>query len=65
MKYWITVFLMLSCKITFAFQTDDPGLPGGDPDVPLDGGITFLLAAGAAYGVKWLKERDAKNKGKD
>ena len=30
--------------------------PGGNPDVPIDGGIAFLLAAGAAYGVK--KARD-------
>ncbi len=29
-----------------------PGDPGGDPDVPIDGGIGFLLAAGALYGAK-------------
>ena len=31
----------------------DPG-GGGDPDagVPIDGGITLLLAAGAAYGAR-------------
>lgn len=38
----------------------DPGMPGdnGDPDgldVPLDGGVVFLLAAGAAYGYKKLR----------
>ena len=26
--------------------------PGGGPDVPIDGGLSLLLAAGAAYGVK-------------
>lgn len=32
--------------------------PGGGPDVPIDGGLSLLLAAGAAYGVK--KYRDYK-----
>ena len=34
----------------------DPGMPGGDPDVPIDGGIGLLLLAGAAYGVKKIKD---------
>lgn len=34
------------------------GDPGGDPDAPIDGGLSLLLAAGAAYGVK--KYRDNK-----
>jgi hypothetical protein len=28
-----------------------PG-PGDDPDVPIDGGLSLLLAAGVAYGAK-------------
>lgn len=35
--------------------------PGGGPDVPIDGGLSVLLAAGTAYGVK--KYRDYKKKG--
>ncbi len=35
---------------------DDPGLPGNDPDVPLDGGISLLLAAGAVYGIKKIRQ---------
>ena len=32
--------------------------PGGDPDatVPIDGGLSFLAAAGVAYSVKKIKE---------
>jgi hypothetical protein len=26
--------------------------PGGGPDVPIDGGLSLLLAAGSAYGIK-------------
>lgn len=34
--------------------------PGGNPDVPIDGGISLLVAAGAAYGIK--KARDSRKK---
>lgn len=39
-----------------------PAGPGGDPDatVPIDGGLSFLAAAGVAYGVKKIKERKKK-----
>ena len=37
--------------------------PGGGPDAPIDGGLSLLIAAGAAYGVK--KYRNAKKKGEE
>ena len=37
--------------------------PAGGPDAPIDGGLSLLLAAGAAYGVK--KYRDGKKKNKE
>ena len=37
-------------------QAQDPGDPSADdPAAPVDGGITLLLAAGAAYGVRRLR----------
>lgn len=33
------------------------GGPGGDPDVPLDGGLSVLLAMGAALGGKTVYVR--------
>jgi hypothetical protein len=37
-------------------QTADPG--DVDPDaVPLDGGLSLLVAAGVGYGAKKMKER--------
>lgn len=45
---------------TVVFAQDPPG-PGGDPDAPIDGGLSLLLAAGIGYGAK--KVRDAR-KGK-
>ena len=39
---------------TIAFG--QPGDPGGNPDVPIDGGIGLLIAAGALYGSKKIYE---------
>lgn len=33
---------------------------GGATDVPVDGGISLLLAGGVAYGVKHLRDRRRK-----
>jgi len=50
---------------TFAAPAPPPsGTPGcwPPPCIPIDGGIVFLMAAGAAYGAK--KFRDARKNGK-
>jgi hypothetical protein len=49
LRYLLLIAFIFTAGTTSA---DDPGLPGGDPDVPLDGGIIVLLIAGAVYGVK-------------
>ncbi len=48
----ILLLVLLIPSIVFADGPPDPN------DVPIDGGISVLLAAGAAYGVK--KYRDYK-----
>jgi hypothetical protein len=50
----LLMLLLLNAGIS---RADDPGLPGGDPDVPIDGGILVLLAAGIYYGVKKIQNR--------
>lgn len=57
MKYLLFVVLMLRSILTMAIQADDPGLPGEDPDLPVDGGISLLLIAGAIYGLKKINHR--------
>jgi hypothetical protein len=52
----ITIVTML---LPFFAMAQDPGC---GPDCPVDGGLGFLLVAGAGYGVK--KYRDAKSKQK-
>jgi hypothetical protein len=46
----ILLALMLISSINAFSQADDPA--DGDGTVPVDGGITLLLAAGAAYGSR-------------
>jgi hypothetical protein len=47
--------IMLICSVNAFSQADDPA--DGDGTVPVDGGITLLLAAGAAYGARRMKIR--------
>lgn len=62
------LFIMFSiCLFSVSAWASDPAIPGdpyGNPKesdvekIPLDGGISLLIAAGAAYGAK--KYRDYK-----
>jgi len=48
------IFLLMIFEIS-PLMADDPGFPGGDPDVPIDGGVLVLLIAGACYGLKKIR----------
>lgn len=52
----LTITMVLFTTSSYA----QPGDPGDDPDVPIDGGVSLLLAAGAGYGVK--RYRDSQKK---
>ena len=43
----------LSCALSVV-QAQGPGDPGGDPDpnIPLDGGLSLLIAAGIGFAAK-------------
>lgn len=55
--YTAVVFLAITAFPLIAIAQD----PGGGPDVPIDGGLSVLLAAGAAYGVKKYRDHKKKN----
>lgn len=58
--------LMLIFVLLFSGQlgkAEDPGLPGGDPDVPIDDGLYLFLAAGMLYGIRYMvKEKELRRK---
>jgi hypothetical protein len=65
-KYFRSAFLFGSLILSLcvlpqlASAIGNPDDPGGDPDAPIDGGVSLLVAAGVAYGIK--KVRDERRK---
>ncbi len=55
------LFLQLQSRILLFMQAPgmgDPGMPGGDPDLPetpLDSGVIFLIVVALAYGCWRLR----------
>jgi hypothetical protein len=55
----ILLALMLICSVNAFSQADDPA--DGDGTVPVDGGLSLLLAAGAAWGIgRYRQEKNGK-----
>ncbi len=46
------IFIISTALPFFAMAQD----PGGDVDAPLDGGLSLLVVAGCAYGLKKYRE---------
>jgi len=61
----IVALVCVSSLISIAALADDPGTPGNneDPDAPIDGGISVLIACGVGYGVKRLANKKTGNAG--
>jgi hypothetical protein len=55
---YIYLAMFVSILIPLTLLADAPATTG-DPDAPIDGGLSLLIVAGAGYGVKKLKERRA------
>ena len=62
----VTTVLVLSFSLYPQFCSaqigDPPDAPEGDPDAPIDGGVSLLVAAGVGYGLK--KANDQRKKAK-
>ena len=64
-KFLVILFLLnvLTCVAVFAQDEELSTENGPDPGaVPVDGGLSLLLAAGAAYGGRRLLTRDRDTK---
>lgn len=62
----ISNYIVLSTLILLPFTTfaqPGGGGPDDDPDAPIDGGISLLIAAGVGYGAKKMYDLKTK-KGK-
>jgi hypothetical protein len=68
-KYILLIsFLFISgLSICLAQGPPDGGGDDEDPDagIPIDGGVSFLAAAGVAYGTKKILENKNRNKSKE
>lgn len=49
-----TAILTVVCFVMYipSLLAQLPDDPGQDPDIPIDGGLSLLIAAGVAYGAK-------------
>lgn len=60
-KFSAVLVLMITVIPFFALAQD----PGEGPDAPIDGGLSLLIAAGAAYGVKKYREHKKQQEHKE
>ena len=65
-KYYLIIIFFLMSMFTYAnWGSKGPPLPkpngppgdGGYPQLPIDGGVTFLLIIGTAFGIYKLKKK--------
>ena len=54
--YFVSFLILFAIFIIFTIFVQAQPNPDGDPDAPIDGGLSLLVAAGIGYGVK--KHRD-------
>ncbi|MFZ3274694.1 MAG: hypothetical protein WA143_10540 [Lutibacter sp.] len=55
-KILLSFSFMLICVTAYA-QTPPPPVGEPDPELPIDGGLSLLLASGVAYGIYSLKRK--------
>lgn len=64
-RFWKTLlvsgWLIMVLNLVPQFCSAQIGDPGDDPDAPIDGGLSLLVAAGVGYGIKKVKDSRKKN----
>ena len=63
-KYNKSILTLVAASIVFCFLPMLAHAQGPDPDVPIDGGLSLLVAAGIGYGIKKIRD-SRKEKMKD
>ena len=54
--FTIQTLLIMVILLMPAIVHAQDGTPG-DPDAPIDGGLSLLIAGGVGYGIKKIKEK--------
>ena len=55
-KIFLSLFFAVGLALVGMSDNTPPPISGNPEPIPVDGGISLLLAAGAAYGVKKVRE---------
>lgn len=58
----IVMFVYLALPMVSIAQPPDPGDNNPDPDAPIDGGVSLVLAAGAVAGARKLYKNRQESK---
>lgn len=58
-KAIVFIISLTATVLPFLVHAQDPG-GGADAAVPIDGGLSILLAAGVGYGVKKIRDERKK-----
>jgi hypothetical protein len=58
----VVIMIFLVCPISLIAQPDANGNDPQGSDVPVDGGLSLLLASGAVYGFKRLRGHQRDNR---
>lgn len=53
--------LIIACCLVPKYSAAQIGNPGDDTDLPIDGGLSILVAAGVGYGIKKVRDERKKN----
>jgi hypothetical protein len=56
-KYILSTALVIALTLSSGYIMAQPGFDDNVDDVPVDGGITLLMAAGLGYGIKRLHDK--------
>jgi hypothetical protein len=55
--FYIAMFTVVLCTVLPALVHAQPGFGDDVSDVPLDGGLSLLVAAGVGYGAKKIRDK--------
>ena len=55
------VFFLIAVLSVSELAAAGPPPPPPPVNIPIDGGVSFLIAAGAAYGIKKMRDSRKKN----